>query len=242
MRKSTLITGIIALAAGTTASAAYMDGFVQTGIWIGHRAAPTFASPVGDFVATHSETIADALPNMTKTTPLPGALGASITPDAQVTITVTELTPTTRQVDVTWETISGAPFVAVGTPAGNGLTATDLIFTFGMSNLGGFPGATTNFFEDPDFVEVISSTGALFNDSGDTVEADAPLFLEEVPDQGFSGRLFYQRRSGGQPNLNDVTERRIARYEATIIYTVPAPGAVALLGLSGLAVARRRRA
>ncbi len=241
MRKSNLISGVIVLAAGTTASAAYLDGFVQTGIWLGNRNAPSFAADVDDFRATHSETIADAQPNMMLTTPLPGALGA-ISPNAQVTITVTELDADTRQVDIVWATINNAPFVDVGTTADNGQVATDLIFTFGMSNLGGFPGATTNFFEDPDFVEVISSTGVLFNDSGAEVEPDAPLFLEEVANQGFSGRLFYQRRSSGVPNLNDVTERRISRYEATIIYTVPAPGAMALLGLSGLAVARRRRA
>ena len=252
MQKSIFTAGIVALIAGSTATAApinitdidqrgYVDNVVSAGIWIGNR--PTPAGLVGNFLNSHLESNAAAVPNMTSVTPLPGQLGANSS-NARISITVDEIDSTTRRVRAVWETLDGSPFVAVGTPAGGGLTATDIVFTFGMSHLGGFPGAATNGFDDFAFINVISNTGTLYNDSGQIlVDMSAELRLEEQPGLGFFGRLFFQRRdpATGLPNLLDITERRVAKYEATIIYEVPAPGAMALLGISGLAVARRRR-
>ncbi|TVQ77972.1 MAG: PEP-CTERM sorting domain-containing protein [Phycisphaeraceae bacterium] len=252
MQKSIFTVGIVALIAGSTATAApinitdieqrgYVDSIVSSGIYIGNRPAP--AALVGNFLNSHLESNAAAVPNMTLTTPLPGQLGMNSS-NAQISITVEELSATTRRVHAVWETLDGSPFLAVGTQADGGLTATDLIFTFGMSHLGPIPGAATNGFDDNAFIRVLSNVGTLYNDSGQVlVDMNAQLRLEEQEGFGFFGRLFFQRRdpATGLPNLEDITERRVAKYEATIIYEVPSPGAMALLGISGLAVARRRR-
>lgn len=252
MRNVTLAAGIVALIAGSTASASpyplslklhdrgYLDESVQTGIYIGNRPAPNLMTPVSNFRNTHFETPATVRPNESNTTLMPSTNAAF--PNVNVTIDLAELDAFTRRVSITWETVDGTPFVPVGTQAANGTTTTDLIFTFGMSHLGMFPSSPTGIFDDDQFIQVISSTGQLFNDSGASIDPIG-LFLAEEEGTGFYGRVFFQRRSAstGQPNLLDFTELRAQRYVAEIVYVIPAPGAMALLGISGLAVARRRR-
>lgn len=129
-----------------------------------------------------------------------------------------------RQVSMVWTSITGAPMTN-GAPG----PVTDLGFELGANN------APADQLDDPDFIAVVSGTGRLFGAQGLLVSGAPGLFTTDGVG-GFTGVIFWNAGGG------DLRQFGINRYEVDIVYSVvPAPGSLGLLGLAGLAAARRRR-
>ncbi|QOJ00225.1 MAG: PEP-CTERM sorting domain-containing protein [Phycisphaeraceae bacterium] len=130
-----------------------------------------------------------------------------------------------RQVSMVWTSITGAPMTNVAPGP-----VTDLSFELGMNN------APADQLDDPDFIAVVSGTGRLISSTlGLLATSPNGLFTTDGIG-GFTGLIFWN--AGGA----DLRQFNINRYEVDIVYSVvPAPGSLGLLGLAGLAAARRRR-
>jgi len=238
--KTTLTIALFA-AAGTAANAQQLTATsAAPGLVSEQRDAETQGSAQGDLVET-------ALTVQQQTTqdlfffddPIFHEIGSTNTfPNAtflEVTSSVsTDMGAMTRTVDVTWQTNDGS---AIFGPEFFGpADGIDLLgFELGENNV------PNDFVEDPDYVSLAEPFDgddflgdfSLFDAAGTEIFA-GDFFLTDQG-TGFSGVVFIN--AGGA----DLGDFNIGGATASITYNIPTPASAALLGLGGLAAARRRR-
>ncbi len=157
--------------------------------------------------------------------------------DSTISSTVTTV-GNVRTITLEWSTDGGAAMIQPGDGVGE-LPITTLSFELGTQN---FPNAGVN---DPDFLafnhsEDGDNPGTFLADF-DLLDADGDLifagnFFVDIASGAIAGRTFIS--AGGA----DLADFNIGGGVATMSYTIiPAPGALALLGMAGLAGATRRR-
>lgn len=155
-----------------------------------------------------------------------------------VSSTVTDNGDGTRTVDITWLTNDGFPLFGPD-GFGPGDPITDISFELGENNAG------TNPVDDPDFISFDHPEDA---SNPGTFLAEFNLLGADGTSVLFSGNFFVQQQGSGFSGLTfvgaggaDLGTFGIGGASASITYNIPAPGAVSLAGLAGLAAVRRRR-
>lgn len=149
---------------------------------------------------------------------------------------ITDIDPTTRQVVFRWEADNDRIFSQLVTI--DGLT---------MTAIGWFIGDLANdqgYFQDSQFVELVSATSVLFGNGAVQGNFAFPItdgsFFTLRSDGFFFGTLYRTANTfTGAPTYEDVSER-YGSHELTVVYTIPAPASLLALG-TGLLVTRRRR-
>ncbi|MEM7629404.1 MAG: hypothetical protein AAF356_08285 [Planctomycetota bacterium] len=223
MQVTTSAIVLIAASGIAAAQLADVDGSVTTEVWI--------FNDVGGSALLGSVDIdyVDGFGTASINSIAPGFISP-----ISVALTVVDVDATTRRVDTTWLALFG-PFISPGTVLG-GEPITNLSFSLGMDTFGPFPGGPLNQFDDPDFVEVIDSTGVMFGGAG---ISDAGLFTADYAG-GFGGRSFFFAPDGAG-GLLDLADSGWTTYSSSVTYTIPSPGAAGLLAVGGLLATRRRR-
>ncbi len=167
------------------------------------------------------------------------AMGAAVNPN--FTTNIIDNGNGTRTLEATWFTSTGTALFGPGTTIGGQLITT-IQFELGRNNAGTdffeFPGIGAIKHPDTNSDGVLEAQFSLLDAGGASIFNGTFFVFQEIG--GFSGIVSLSAGGAdlGTFNIGGGIARITFNVEDGVI---PAPGAIALLGLAGMATARRRR-